>query len=100
MCLSLATVYAGASGENQINYDKAKARDTLASMSEDRVSIGFCMITFFAIKIYAYSLYLIFFFYIIVWYKISCVSHPLAISTKWRRSLLLSPTSFVTLIGK
>lgn len=61
MCLSLATVYSGASGEDQINYDKAKARDTLASMSGGHVSIGFCMTIFFPIKIYAYSLYLIFF---------------------------------------
>lgn len=100
MCLSLATVYRGESGESQINYDTAKARETLASMSRGHVSIGFCMTILFAIKIYAYSLYLFFFFYAIFPYKMACISHPLAISTKWRRSLLLSPTLFLTLVGK
>lgn len=61
ICLSLATVYRGGSGESQINYDTAKARETLASMSRGHVSIGFCMTILFAIKIYAYSLYLFFF---------------------------------------
>lgn len=80
MCLSLVTVYCGASGENQINYDKAKARDTLASMS-GHVS-GFCMTTLFVIKNRDQNLYLIFFFYMIIWHKIACISHPLATSTK------------------
>lgn len=59
MYLSLATVYCGASGENQINYDRAKARDTLASMS-GHVS-GLRMTTLFVIKNHDQNLYLIFF---------------------------------------